>query len=182
MKEIDGAKEYFKKLRLAEKFCDGDTELAKKLLTGEYKDIIVVKGRFKEQEDALYGLFIVIINKYFNSVIATYGIASHLASIYQHKPLEQWDAFYSGLAKELEVAEFDPGISSKITNGLRRFIEIHGTSDVIAWVEKNRIAEITEQFQHYLSEISDYADIQVMIDFEQTTSMKIYDTLKIEPQ
>jgi hypothetical protein len=64
MAGIEEAKEYFKRLKQAETHCGGDVELAKKLLAGDYRDAIVFKGRFKDMDDEIYGLFIVIVSRY----------------------------------------------------------------------------------------------------------------------
>ena len=45
MDPTDGARDYFNKLKIVEKYCSGDIETAKKIMKGEYADIVVMAVR-----------------------------------------------------------------------------------------------------------------------------------------
>ena len=181
MTDIHEAKIYFKKLKQAEEYCNGDVELAKKLLAGEFKDTIVFKGRFKDIDDKVYGLFVVIINKVFSSIIGSDSIISHFASIYRHKPLDYWGAFLNRLSKEKEEADYDQTVSEQINNSLKRFLEITGVNNIIFMAESNDIANLTDQFRSIIQEVIKFDDIQILMDFEHTTSIEVYEKTGAAP-
>jgi hypothetical protein len=181
MAGIEEAKEYFKRLKQAETHCGGDVELAKKLLAGDYRDAIVFKGRFKDMDDEIYGLFIVIVSRVFSSIIETRSIISQLASIYRHRPIEHWHTFISRLEKEKEEAEFDPVLSDQINNALKRFLEVEGVSLLIFLAEGNDIAHLTDQFRNIIQSILKKQDIQIVVDFEQASSMDIHEKTGLSP-
>lgn len=182
MTDILDAKDYFKKLKQAEAYCQGDVELAKKLLSGDFKDSLVFKGRFKDVDDKIYGLFIVVINKLFFKILTADAIVSGMASIYRHKPLEEWEVFLSKLEKEKSEAEFDKDLSEQLKNTMRRLLEITGVESIVFMAENNNITELTDQFRSITSDVLAMNNIQLMIDFDYTTSIEISDKTGLSPE
>jgi len=181
MKDVDGAKEYFKRLKLAEKFCNGDSEIAKQMLNGDFHDMIAVKARFKNHDGEYYGQLLLFINRLTNSITRNYSIISQYASIYQNKPLNHWEIFLDNLEREIEHAEFDEDKTNQINNGIKRFMEITGIKSLIKWIDENDIIEITEKFKEIIDQILDVDDIDIMVDFEGTTSIQLHDKIKLSP-
>ena len=99
----DGTNEYFDKLKLAEDFCKGDMDQAKKLLSGELQDIIVVKARFKREDDSYYGLFMLFIDKSTLKIVKSFSIATNIASVFLIKPFVTWKEFALKMQKEEEI-------------------------------------------------------------------------------
>ena len=181
MEELDSARIYFKKLKLAEELCNGDTVTAKRILQGEFQDVQIIKGRFKDAESTRYGLFLVILNKQTAGITGNYSIIAEYASVYQTKPLTPWKAFLDAIEREKGEIEYDEEISSQFNNALKRFLEIKKIEQVINWVETNAIVELTDTFTEICNDVFQVDDIKVVIDFEAATSVDVFESLGVRP-
>ncbi len=180
MTDIDKAKEYFRKLKVLEKHCDGNTRMAKMILDGDLKDVVVLKGRFKDIDDETYGLITVFINKILPEITHTEAVVSHLASIYQRKPLEYWLDFYKSIIREKQEAEYNEGTTTQLSNALKRFVEIKGLPKILEWIEKNQIKELTDLFREIIHSILSIDDSTLLIDFELTSSIELYEKTSLD--
>lgn len=181
MEELDNARNYFKKLKMAEELCNGDTEIAKQILQGTMQDVLIVKGRFKNSESTRYGLFMVVLNKIAGAITGIYSISAEYASVYQNKPLTPWKLFLDGIEKEMGEIEYDEEMSSQYNNALKRLLELKKINTIIEWIESNAIMELTDTFTEITNSVFQTDDMEVMIDFEPATSLEIYEVLGVRP-
>src|SRR4030042_5356767 len=164
MNPNDGAREYFEKLKIVEKFCSGDTETAKKILKGEYTDIIVLKGRFKDGEEENFGLFLLFISRITHAVVASRSVISHTASVFHHKPFDKWKIFLSKLEKEINEAEIDNGKMHMIDGVLERLNELKFFNSIYEWVDSNDIMNLTDKFQRIVNKMLDIEGSHGVLD------------------
>lgn len=181
MNRNDGAREYFEKLKIVEKFCSGDIETAKKILKGEYTDIIVLKGRFKDGEEENFGLFLLFISRITRSVVASRSVISRTASVFHHKPFDKWKIFLSKLEKEISEAEVDSGKMQILDGVLERLNELRFFNNIYEWVDGNDIMNLTDKFQKIVNNVLDIEDSHVVLDFENITSLMLYEEKGIKP-
>jgi len=181
MNRNDGAREYFEKLKIVEKFCSGDTETAKKILKGEFTDIIVLKGRFKDGDEENFGLFLVFISRISRAVVASRSVISHTASVFHHKPFDKWKIFLSKLEKEISEAEVDNGKMQMLDGVLERLSELKFFNNIYEWVDTNDIMNLTDKFQRIVNNVLDIEDSHVVLDFENITSLMLYEEKGIKP-
>ena len=181
MNREDGARQYFEKLKIVEKFCSGDTETAKKILKGEYADIVVIKGRFKDDDEENFGLFIVMISRITNAVVLAKSVVSHTASVFHHKPFDSWKAFLAKLDKEISEADIDTEKMQTINGVLERLSELRFFPNMFEWIETNDIMNLTDKFQKIINNVLDIEDSRVVLDFENITSLILYEEKGIKP-
>ncbi len=181
MNRDDGARQYFEKLKIVEKFCAGDTETAKKILKGEFTDIVVLKGRFKDDDDENFGLFIVMISRISHAVVMAKSVVSHTASVFHHKPFDAWKAFFAKLEKEISEAEIDTEKMQTINGVLERLGELRFFQSIFEWVDTNDIMNLTDKFQKIINNVLDTEDCRVVLDFENITSLILYEERGIRP-
>ena len=91
---IDKAAKQFteeqKKFDKALEVAEGNHELAHKYLTGEIKNIAVIKGAFKEVSLKLYGLFLFFLyldKESIDTVLTVVSFDDHISSI---SPYQKW--------------------------------------------------------------------------------------------
>ena len=181
MNRDDGAREYFEKLKIVEKFCSGDIETAKKILKGEFADIVVIKGRFKDDEDENFGLFIVMISRISHAVVLARSVVSHTASVFHHKPFDSWKAFFAKLEKEISEADIDTERMQTINGVFERLAELRFFTSISEWIDTNDIMNLTEKFQKIINNVLDIEDSRVVLDFENITSLVLYEERGIKP-
>jgi hypothetical protein len=177
----DGAREYFEKLKIVEKFCSGDIETAKRILKGEFADIIVIKGRFKDGEEENFGLFMVFISRISRSVVTCRSVVSHTASVFHNKPFDNWKLFFSKLEKELSEADIEVEKTKTLGNVLDRLSELKFYGSIFEWVEHNDIMNLTDKFQRIVNNVIGTEDSHVVLDYENITSLVLFEEKGIRP-
>jgi hypothetical protein len=181
MDRKDGAREYFDKLKIVEKFCSGDVETAKKIMKGEFADIIVVKGRFKDGDEENFGLFVIFLSRISRNVVATSSVISHTESVFQHKPFDSWKNFMNKIEKETSEAEVDPEKIKTLNAVLERLGELKFFGSIFEWIDKNDIMNLTDKFQKIVNNVLGIEDSHVVLDFENITSLVLYEEKGIKP-
>ncbi len=58
----DSFNEKSKQIDIALKYTDGDMEKAKLMVSGQYKDVKIIKGKFSVEQSDVYGIFFIFIN------------------------------------------------------------------------------------------------------------------------
>jgi hypothetical protein len=177
----DGAKTYFDKLKIVEKFCSGDIETAKKVLKGEYTDIVIIKGRFKDDTEDYFGLFLVFISRISKMVIHSYSVISHTASVYHNKPFENWKVFFTRVEKEINEAQIDRDRTEVLNGVLSRLHELKLFENIFDWISHNDIMNLTDKFQKIVNNVLKIEDSHVVLDFENITSIVLYEERGIKP-
>jgi len=181
MNRDDGARQYFKKLKIIEKFCQGDVEKARQIMKGEYTDIVVVKGRFKDDVDENFGLFIVMVGRVTRTVVFAKSVVSHTASVFHHKPFDSWKSFLAKVEKEISEADIDTEKMQTINGVLERLAELKFFSSIFEWVDTNDIMNLTGKFQKIINNVLDIEDSRVVLDYENITSLVLYEERGIKP-
>ncbi|OHD67952.1 MAG: hypothetical protein A2W19_06805 [Spirochaetes bacterium RBG_16_49_21] len=181
MNRDDGARTYFEKLKIVEKFCSGDIETAKRILKGEFPDIIALKGRFKDDADDYFGLFLVFISRISGSVIHSISVISHTASVYHNKPFENWKVFFNKVEREIKEAQIDVERTRVLNEVLCRLDELKLFNNFFEWVAHNDIMNLTEKFQKIVCNVLKIENSHVVLDFENITSIVLYEEKGIKP-
>lgn len=181
MSQEDGARKYFEKLKIVEKFCSGDIDTAKKILKGEYADIIALKGRFKGSEDEFFGLFLVFISRITRKIVFGQSVISHTASVFHHKPFDSWKAFFTKVEKEINEAEIDTEKMNLLNGVLTRLGELKFFPSIFEWVDTNDIMNLTDKFQKVVNNVLKIEDCRVVLDFENISSLVLYEEKGIKP-
>ncbi|MBN2079103.1 MAG: hypothetical protein JW838_09050 [Spirochaetes bacterium] len=181
MNRDDGAREYFEKLKIIERFCSGDIETAKRILKGEFADVIAIKGRFRDGSEEQFGLFIVFISRITRSVVAARTVISGTASVFHHKPFDSWKEFFAKLERELNEADVFTDAMATMEQVLMRLSELKFFIQIFEWVENNDIMNLTERFQKIVNNVLKIEDSHVVVDFENTTSLVLYEEKGIKP-
>lgn len=182
MDPTDGARDYFNKLKIVEKYCSGDVETAKKIMKGEFADIIVIKGRFKDGEEETFGLFAIFLSRVTRAVMASRSVISHTESVFHHKPFDTWKNFLSKIEKETSEAEIDKDRMVTLDAVLGRLNELKFFINIFEWIDHNDIMNLTDKFQKIVNNVLGIADSHVVLDFENITSLQLFEEKGIKPE
>jgi hypothetical protein len=182
MSNNNGTRDYFDKLNIIEQFCDGDTGTAKKILKGELNDILIFKGRFKDEDEYYFGLFLIFIHSISKTILNPYVIVAANASVINHKPYDDWRTFYSKIEKELNEAEVDQNQTETLTEVFQRTNELKLFNFLFSWTENNDIQSLTEAFKKIINKALKVKNSTIVIDFEYSTSLVLFEELGITPQ
>lgn len=174
-----GTDEYFKKLKVATDFCNGSVEMAKKMLSGEYKDNLAIKGRFKDSNDSNYGLFFIIINQVINAKIYLNTVTAEYASIWETKPFVDWKTFAAKVQKEVDYDSYNINLTSKLTSMLNKNLNKQNNKKIFELVRVNDIMQLTAFFNKIVSKSLNISSVEATVDFERISSMDVNETLGV---
>ena len=181
MSDTSGAKEYFEKLKIAEKFCGGDVALAKKLLTGEYQDTGIIKARFNDADKELFGLIILFVNRVTFSLLSNLCIVTPSMSVNLVKPFDSWNTFYSRMVKEKEAGVFDVDRTAQVRDAFLSSMDKKQVNSLFNMMEDNEIQVLTERLSSIVSAALSIPEIIMVVDYEYTTSIILNEKLGLRP-
>ena len=174
-------RDFFKFFNLAEEFCNGDKEKAKKLLNGQFHDIITIKGRFDSDDDEIYGFFLIFISRIFYSVVLNYTVFTNYTNALMNKPINEWKSFYNKLSKEMQDKDHDLAKDKELNQLIRKIINMKTTIGIIEDIENNSIQTITNKFKEIFSSALQKDGIDVDLDYEDITSLDLHDKWGFRP-
>jgi hypothetical protein len=166
---------------MAEKYCNGNTEKAKKLLSGDFDDIIIIKGRFSDKGEDAFGLFLLFISRIFYRVVVNFFILTNYTVALQSKPVLDWKTFHNKIEKETQDPEYDMELNDRINDRLKELLTIKEILPLLEWLDNNMIQEVTGKFEALIENTIGKEKIEVDLDFEYTTSFVLYDKWNIKP-
>ncbi len=176
-----GTQEYFKKLKVATDFCNGNVELAKKMLSGEYKDNLAIKGRFRDEEVKCYGLFLIIINEVLNARLFDDNVIAAYASLWETKPFIEWKFLYSKLEKEADYDNYEMDKTKRLSAVVKKSITPRTVKQIFTLVKRNDILTLTEIFNKLVSRTFNFSNVEVTVDFERVSSIDLEEAISISP-
>ncbi len=119
---VESFKSEEQKFEVALKIADGDIATARKLVSGEIKDIAVIKGNFIEKSLQMYGLYIFYIdlkNKLVDRIFATIAFNPSYASV---SPFLDWQDFESRLIEFEWSGNNMAGQSSELKQNISSYL------------------------------------------------------------
>jgi hypothetical protein len=173
------AQEYFDRLKLAEVITKGDVDKAKKLLSGDYQNIYVIKGRFADQEK-LYGVFLLFICEIENRLVRNITMAGSAPSLYENSPTNEWPAFLKQIERNRGQSFVDDELTGKLSQAFAKVLNEKSIPNVANAVNQNSISKITKSFKKILEKVIGSAGITCIIDYEKTTSLVLSDFFRSE--
>ena len=174
-----GTDEYFKKLKLATDLCSGNVDMAKKLLSGEFKDSLAIKGRFKDEGDSSFGLFLIIINQLSVSRLYNSAIVADYASVFDTKPFVDWKTFLAKISKELEYDNYNKNLTNNLSALANKNVNQKNIKKIFDLVRVNDILQLTTFFEKIVGKSINKDTVNVTVDFEQISSIEIGEKLGI---
>lgn len=167
------SKYFFENFNLAEAFCNGDKEKAKKLLNGQFHDIIVIKGRFDSDDEEIYGFFLIFISRIFYSVVLNYTVFTNYTNALMNKPINDWKSFYNKISKVMQEEEHDLIKDKELNQVIRKIISMKTAIGIIEDINNNSIQTITNKFKEIFSKALLKDGIDVDLDYEDTSSLDL---------
>lgn len=162
-------KEIKKKIDAALNYTNGNLEVAKKIVAGQYQDLIALKARFKDDSDNFFGLYVLYFSKEIHELVGIQTCVSTSPSIYNHKPFEPWASYENTIAKELNL-EHDKNRTDKLYNLLMDNLNNEQVVQIVHFVNGSNFQGLDEIFQGFLKAALESDSITNQIEVEKTNS------------
>ncbi len=163
-------------INIAMKYTNGDVELAKNVVRGNFQDILVVKSRFKGTENSNFGNIIIFLATQLNEIVGLNVCTGNSASIYNNKPFDPWKSFEEDLTTNFN-SEPDQKSSKQLKEIILSSIESSSNTNFIEVSQKSDYDTVTTFLQNIISE-NLHDNILCQVEFEKTNSIIFESTCK----
>lgn len=185
-KAVDSLSDQKKKLEIALYYTHGDAEKSKKMMSGIYKDICVIKVRFSASNT--FGLFLMFFNTTFSSLVHSTSVLTRSYELEETKTNMAWLEFEEEIVKIKETGKYDGEMTSKMRDflsdsfviklsGDQRANELKSHLDASDEIAANRVLKkfIMDRFGFHSMDLSaDYEQISSLdMELFSKTSIKI---------
>lgn len=165
--EFDSLGEKTKLIDISLKYTNGDMNKAKEMVSGQYHDVIAVKGRFQVDKKGYSGAFIAFfnfINEYIPNITSI--ISSKPTFFEKTRVFDDWKIMYRDIQKEKE----GPNILDSQNFNYFLMDSFIGY-DVFPDVQEQKLDEFTSTIAEIISKSFNNPSIKCQIEFEPTSSL-----------
>lgn len=175
--------EQSRKLQIAMYYTYGDDEKSKKMLSGAYLDMYVVKGRFSSS--SVYGAFLLFFNTAYMKLMHTFTIVSRSYETSEVKTSKDWRNFEKEIFEISKTGEYDEGFTGELKEYFNKGLNIKELTKMQKLMEQDDAIAVNHEFQRFLTDGTGYQNIEVSIDYEKISSlaMEIHSvtSIKVSP-
>lgn len=133
----------YQQAELALSLCEFDLEKAIYRVKSMLNDIIVIKGKFIISDQNLYGIFIIIIDKYNGNIIRIRSVVSYDPHIYETNIDEDWNE----IEKKIYFFRLQEGVVQAIVYDIDKYFNMTintNTDMILHFSEDNNLGKIVD--------------------------------------
>lgn len=175
--------EQSKKHQIALYYTMGDQDKAKKMVTGGYTDLYVIKCIFSSS--SVYGGLIVFLNPVLLKAVSGYITVTRSFDLVDVKTIKDWRTFERLLVESAKKGEHDEIFSNQIKDGLLKALSIQEISNFSKLLEQNNGIAVNRYMQKFISNVAGLQNVELKADFEQISSLAMelhsITSIKIQP-
>ncbi len=166
---VDSLSEQTKKLEIAKYYTHGDFENARKMVSGSYKDLYVIKGKFSSS--SIYGAFLIFFNKVYLQLADYFGIISHEFSVDDIKTNTDWRIFEQEIDNNLKLKKHDDVLGNHLKEEINNAFTIQFGQDLRKLLDNNEGISVNHLFQKVTQDKLGFPNVKISIDFNQLSSL-----------
>lgn len=172
MQENQAPKDAFgektKLINMALKYTDGDMERAKFMISGQYNDVKIIKGKFDVKESNVYGLFLIFFNlpnryiMHINTFIQSKENVIAKASIF-----DSWKAYHA------DITNFEKTEDDFIPSGefIKHVAYSLSSQNVYSEIETDNLEQLTRILTDIINKFYQTAYTVCKLSIENTNSL-----------
>ena len=167
--QYNSLNEKTKLIQLALKYTAGDMDRAKAMVSGQYQDIIVMKGKFLVPSLEQTGIFIAFINTIEEYISNVTTLISSNVEIYEKvRIFDNWKTLYGDIMAYLKHGETID--TQNFTNFL---LDSFIGYDIFPDVQENNLDNLTKTVFEVLTKSFNATDVQCQIELGVTSSLAV---------
>jgi hypothetical protein len=176
----DAFSEKTKLMNLALKYTDGDMERAKFMVSGQYNDVKIIKGKFNIKQSNIFGLLILFVNipNRYIMHLDTF-VQSNENTIAKASIFDSWKAFYTDIANFVKI-EQDVIPSYEFAQHVVYSLD---NSNIYSEIESDNLQNLTGIFVDLINKFyqNTYTDCKLNIDNTNSLTMELANISIEEP-
>jgi hypothetical protein len=186
--ELDTAATNFseqaKKHQIALYYTMGDQEKAKKMVSGGYSDLYVIKCVFSSS--SVYGGFIGFINPAYLRTVNGYIIVTRSFDLADIKTTIDWRDFEKQLVEAATKGEHDEVFSNQLRDGVIKALSRQELSNLCSLLDQDNGIAINRYIQKFIGNVSGLQHMTLTADYEKISSLSMelhsLTSVKIAPE
>jgi len=165
-KAIDEFEQEQKKIEIALEIAGGNLEKAKKLVSGEIKDIAVVKCRFFEDDVKLFGGFIIFINIESKLIERCFAIITFDTGLLKTTPYGKWSEFENNIIDLQWKGKHLATQSQELKSNLEASFAFEYMNTFVELLQVNNEKKITEILRKIIIQTLNLETIRMEVGIE----------------
>lgn len=161
--------EQARKHQIALYYTMGDDDKAKKMVTGDYTDLYVIKGKFSSS--SVYGAFIVFLNTVYQKAMHTYIILTRSFDLVDMKTSRDWRSFERLLLETSKKGEHDEVFSGQVRENIIKGFTMQEIANLSKLLEQDNGIAINHFLQKFISAIAGLQNMEFTCDYEKISSL-----------
>jgi hypothetical protein len=160
-----------KLLNIALKYTGGDIQRAKFMVSGQYNDVKIIKGKFEIDEINIYGLVLIFINipnryiMHLDTILMSTENTIAKASIF-----DSWKTFYTDMTN---FATKDEKTSVPSFNFTKHLVESLENYDIYTNLESDNLEDITDKMTDILRKFYTAGRVNCQLNLDNSNSLTL---------
>ncbi len=168
---FDSLNEQTKLINTALKYTGGDVDKARLMVSGQYDDAAVIKGRLAIEPLDTYGMFYIFLNQVSRYLMNVNSVLSGKSTLYERAPIfNNWKNFYRESGKTVQQQDESIIGSYEFTNHLANSLEGY---NIFEYVEEDNLDDISEIIREIIAKFFNNNDVQIQIAIDRTSSLAV---------
>lgn len=159
----------------AMQFTNGDMERARKMASGDYQDVYVIKGKVHSDISREYGIFMLFLTSEGMRLKNFQAAMSRSPYVYDKKITSKWTQLYKELAKFYSDSDYDSEITSNFINNFKKVMQSPVIAGLIKAADEKNTQEITETIEKVVRNNLQMSKAKVQVDYDLSDSLTVAD-------
>jgi len=168
---FDSLNEQTRLINIALKYTNGDMDKARMMVSGQYNDVAVIKGRLTMETIETYGVFFIFLNQAGRYLMNLNSLLSEQLTIYERAPLfNNWKNFYREFGKLVQQQDESSIGSYEFNNHFANSLEGY---NIFEDVEEDNLEDTSEIIREIIAKYFNNNSVQVQIAIDRTNSLTV---------
>ncbi|SRR6056297_3584 len=168
---FDSLNEQTRLINIALKYTNGDMDKARSMVSGQYNDVAVIKGRLAMEPIETYGIFFIFLNQAGRYLMNVNALLSELSSIYEKAPIfNNWKNFYRDFGKMVQQQGESSIGSYEFTNHFASSLEGY---NIFEDIEEDNLEDASEIIREIIAKYFNNNSVQIQIAIDRTSSLTV---------
>jgi RPA family protein len=174
--------EQARKFDIAMYYTHSDSEKAKQMVAGTYKDLYAVKARFSSS--SVYGAFLFFFNNIYNSVASAYVIVSNNFAVDDLKTNVDWRIFEKDIERFVGENDHDEVLRNQLKDAICSFFSMQigageqGARELSKLIQMEDPISVNRLMHRFVQTRVGFQNVNVSVDYEPVSSVDM-ETLSI---
>lgn len=167
---MNSLSEQSKKVDIALHYTNGDMDKAKQMVSGNYRDLAVIKGKFSSS--SLYGTFVLFFNVEYSRLTDSFFSVSPDYELSGLNNRQDWKLYEKDIQEykdKTDASRYSSDFKDKFDKGFT----LTFSKELAKNIKKDDTTQIIHVLQKYIQEISGLKRLDLSVEFQNASSLEM---------